>query len=127
MLKNKFYLTISPDGSIEVKTFDPLNEDVNDVIHDALSSYYEIVRCRILPHKYLMMVDDCGVLKNLQLNPVASELYGIRVHGCPICGPAVIMREDIVDGEPDIVGMTEEDTAEFIRILRGLVVLTEVE
>ena len=126
MLKNNSYLTISTDGLIEIKTFDPLNEDVNDVIHAALDSYYEIVRCRTLPHKFLMLVDDCGVLKSLPVNALASELYGVRVHGCPICGPAVIMREDIVDGEPDIVGLTEDDTAELVRILRGLFVIREV-
>ena len=125
MLKNKFYMQISPDGTIEIKEFNPL-DDINEVIHAALDSYYEIVRCRSLPHKYLMLVDDCGLLKSLPVNPVASELYGIRIHGCPICGPALIMREDFVDGEPDIVGMTEEDTAELVRKLRGLIVLQEV-
>ncbi|MBR5845473.1 MAG: hypothetical protein IKY65_04360 [Rikenellaceae bacterium] len=125
MLKNKFYMQISTDGTIEIKEFNPL-DDINDVIHAALDSYYEIVRCRSLPHKYLMLVDDCGLLKSLPVNPVASELYGIRIHGCPICGPALIMREDLVDGEPDIVGMTEEDTAELVRKLRGLIVLQEV-
>ena len=125
MLKNKFYMQISTDGTIEIKEFNPL-DDINDVIHAALDSYYEIVRCRSLPFKYLMLVDDCGLLKSLPVNPVASELYGIQIHGCPICGPALIMREDFVDGEPDIVGMTEEDTAELVRKLRGLIVLQEV-
>lgn len=125
MLKNKFYMQISTDGTIEIKEFNPL-DDINEVIHAALDSYYEIVRCRSLPFKYLMLVDDCGLLKSLPVNPVASELYGIRIHGCPICGPALIMREDFVDGEPDIVGMTEEDTAELVRKLRGLIVLQEV-
>ena len=120
MLKNKFYVKISTTGLIEIKDFDPVQQDVNDVIHDALDSYYEIVRCRSLPHKFLMLVDDCGLLKELPINGIASELYGVRVHGCPICGPAVIMREDMVDGEPDIVGLTEEDTAEFIQLLHGV-------
>ena len=127
MLKNKFYVTISTAGMVEIKEFDPLNMDVNDVIHAALDSHYEIVRCRTMPHKFLMAVDDCGVLKSLPVNAVASELYGVRVHGCPICGPAVIMREEMVDGEPDIVGLTEDDTAELIRLLRGRIVLREVE
>ena len=125
MLKNKFFMQISTDGLIEIKEFNPL-DDINDVIHEALHSYYEIVRCRSLSHKYLMLVDDCGVLKNLPANDVASLLYGIRIHECPICGNVLIMCEDIVDGEPDIVGMTEEDTAELVRKLRGLIVLTEV-
>lgn len=125
MLKNKFYMSISTEGLIEIKEFNPL-DDINDVIHEALHSYYEIVRCRSLSHKYLMLVDDCGVLKNLPVNDVASELYGIRIHGCPICGNVLIMCEDMVDGEPDIVGMTEEDTAELVRKLRGLIVIKEV-
>lgn len=126
-MKNKFYVKISTTGLIEIKDFDPVQQDVNDVIHDALDSYYEIVRCRSLPFKFLMLVDDCGLLKELPINGIASELYGVRVHGCPICGPAVIMREDMVDGEPDIVGMTEEDTAELVRILRCLIVIKELE
>lgn len=121
----KSYIQISTDGMIEVKTFDT-SEDINDVIHAALSSYYEIVRCRSLSHKFLMLVDDCGLLKDLPINDVASELYGVRIHGCPICGPAVIMREDFVDGEPDIVGLDPDDVAEFIHKLRGLIVLKEV-
>ena len=128
MLQNNHYVLISPDGLLETKEFDVLKEDVNDVIHAALGgSFYEIVRLHNMSHKFLMMVDDEGLLKNLQLNPVASELYGIRIHGCPIVGNAVIMREDFVDGEPDIVGLTDDDLAEFIHKLRGLVVLTEVE
>ena len=126
MLKNKFYIRVSPEGLIETKDFDPL-EDINDVIHDALEgSFYEIVRCRSLPHKFLMLVDDCGLLKDLDYNDVASELYGVRIHGCPIVGPAIFMREDMVDGEPDIVGLTEEDTAELINCFRKYVVIREV-
>ena len=127
MLKNNHFVLISTDGTIEVKTFDPLTEDINDVIHAALDgAFYEIVRIRNMSHKYLMLVDDEGCLKAFDINPVASELYGIRVHGCPIVGPAVIMCEDIIEGEPDIVGMTDEDVSEFIHKLRGYVVLQEV-
>lgn len=128
MLQNNHYVLIRPDGLIETKEFDVQTEDVNDVIHAALDgSFYEIVRIRNIGNKYIMLVDDEGVLKHLRLNPVASELYGIRIHGCPIVGNAVIMREDLVDGEPDIVGLTDDDLAEFIHKLRGLVVLQEVE
>lgn len=121
MLKNKFYIRVSPSGLIETNEFDPL-EDINEVIHDALDgSFYEIVRCRSLPHKFLMLVDDCGLLKELDYNDVASELYGVRIHG-----PAIFMREDMIDGEPDIVGLTEEDTAELINWFRKFVVIREV-
>lgn len=120
------FLRIQTNGFMELRDLDQ-ERDLLDVIHEELDGgFFEIVRCRSLSHKYLMLVDDCGLLKELPINGIASELYGVRIHGCPICGNVLIMCEGIVDGEPDIVGMTEEDTAELIRNLRGLIVIKEV-
>lgn len=127
MLKNKFYLRISTTGMMEIKTFDPINDDVNDVIHKELDgAFYEIVYPRTLSGKFLMLVDECGALENLPVNSVASEIYGTSEHGCPIFGPAVIMREDIVDGEPDIVGLTDPDCDELINEMRKIIVIRYV-
>ena len=120
--KRKF-MRIEPSGYMELCDLDP-DRDILDVIHDELDGgFFEIVRCGTLPHKYLMLVDDCGLLKDLKINPVASILYA---HGA-IAGNALIMREDVDDGEPDIFGMTEDDCMELYRKLRGLIVMTEVE
>ena len=120
--KRKF-LRIEPSGIMELRDLDP-DRDILDVIHEELDGgFFEIVHCRTLPHKYLMLVDDCGLIKNLKINTVASVLYA---HGA-IVGTALIMREDFDDGEPDIFGMTEEDCMELYRKLRGLIVMTKVE
>ena len=124
MLENKYYLRISTTGRMEIKSFDPISDDVNDVLHEELNgAFYEIVRCRTLPRKYLLLVDDCGALEGLPINNVASELYGTRKHGCPIFGDAVIMREAIVDGEPDIVGLTDSDCDELIDEMKKIIVI----
>lgn len=117
------FLRIQPDGFMELRDLDQ-ERDLLDVIHDELDGgFFEIVRCRTLPRKFLMLVDDCGVLKDLPINPVASVLY---THA--IAGTALIMKEDIdEEGEPDLFGMDEDETAELIKKLHGMIVIREVE
>lgn len=125
--KERCYLLIMPSGRMEIRTFDSGKEDVNDVLHRELNGgFYEIVRPFTLPHKFLVMVDDCGLLKDLEYNHIASEIYGQKRHGGVIVGPAVIMREDFVDGEPDIVGLTYEDVDELVDSMKRIIVITEV-
>lgn len=116
------FLRIQPDGFIELRDLDQ-GRDLLDVIHDELDGgFFEIVRCRTLPRKFVMLVDDCGVIKDLPINPVASVLYTQA-----IAGTALIMKEDIdEDGEPDLFGLDEDDTEELIKKLHGLIVITEV-
>ena len=124
--ENKIYLKISTSGLMEFRTLD--DRDLNDQIHDELGgAFYEIVHPRSLSHKFLMLCDDERVLKDLPVNHVASELYGTRIHGCPICGDVLIMREYIdEEGERDICGLNDRDVGELLRILHGLIVIKEV-
>ena len=116
------FLRIQPDGFMELRDLDR-ERDLLDVIHDELDGgFFEIVRCRTLPRKFVMLVDDCGVIKDLPINPVASVLYTNA-----IAGTALIMKEDYDDGEPDLFGLDEDDTAELFKKLHGLIVITEVE
>ena len=55
----------------------------------------------------IMIVDDDGLLKGREVNPVPTLLYnqkGIANSFQPIVGPAVIGLRGERDGEPDIVG-----------------------
>lgn len=124
-VENKIYLKISTSGLMEFRTLD--DRDLNEQIHDELHGFYEIVRTRSLGHKFLMLCDDEGLLKGLPINNVASELYGIRVHGCPIAGDVLIMREYMDEnGERDICGLDQYDCDELINKLHGLIVIREV-
>ena len=121
---SKKFMRIEPSGYMELRDLDE-TKDILDVIHEELDGgFMEIVRCSTLPHKFLMLVDDCGLIKDLKINPIASILYA---HGA-IAGTALIMREDIdEDGEQDIYGLSEDDCMDLMRKLRGLIVITEVE
>lgn len=116
------FMRIDHNGWITIADLDP-QRDLLDVIHEQLSGgFFEIVRCKTLPHKYVMLVDDCGLLKELPFNFVAQLLYG-----APIAGTALIMCEGYNDeGEPDIFGMTLEEVDELMHKLRGLIVIREV-
>lgn len=114
------FLRIQPDGFMELRDLDQ-ERDLFDVIHEELDGgFFEIVRCRTLPRKFVMLVDDCGVINGLPINPVATVIYTQA-----IAGTALIMKEDYDDGEPDLCGMDEDDTAELIKKLHGLIVIRE--
>lgn len=116
------FLRIQPDGFMELRDLDQ-ERDLLDVIHDELDGgFFEVVRCQTLPRKFVMLVDDCGVLKDLPINPIATILYTQA-----IAGTALIMKEAYDDGEPDLFGLDEDDTAELIRKLHGMIVIREVE
>lgn len=123
----KSFLRMSTTGLMEFRPVEP-DKDLDDQIHEELDcAFYEVVKPRHLPRPYIMLVDDCGAIEpGVDFNPLASELYGIKQHGQPIFGTALFFKEDIVDGEPDIVGLDEDDTAELISILRRFFVITEV-
>lgn len=121
---NRFYLRMETNGCMLFKQLS--DADLLDQIRDELDGgFFEIVRLPKLSYKYLMLVDDCGILKGLPVNPLASELYGVRQHGQPIVGTALIMREDYVDGEPDIVGLTAEECSELTGHLKRIFMIRE--
>lgn len=63
----------------------------------------EIVRGFADRSKQVMVVDEEGLINGSAVNPIASLLYGHV-----ICGTVLIAREDLRNGEPDIVGFTIE-------------------
>ena len=62
-----------------------------------------------LERPYCMMVNEEGLLLNLPLNPLGSILYGTPQHGQLIVGDVIFLREGYHGGEPDVVGMTEDE------------------
>lgn len=57
-----------------------------------------------LPDGFLIVINEEGLLMGLEYNLVASVLNGGH-----LVGDAVIMKDGIVDGEPDIVGLEQAD------------------
>lgn len=74
-----------------------------------LDGYIETVHPRGLARPYMMLVNEEGLLKGLPLNPLGSLLYGTLEHGYPIVGNVIFMKDGYRNGEPDIVGLDDED------------------
>lgn len=99
-------IVITPGGFAFLKDFEkPLHESLGA----AVGGWFEIVHPKNLEAPYCMMVNEEGLLKRLPLNNIASCLYNTQIHGQPIVGAAVIMKDGYVDGEPDIVGLDDDD------------------
>lgn len=105
-------LVIGTDGKISVRDFaEPLHRSLGE----AVGGYIEVVHPLGLSSPFLMIVNEEGQLKDLPLNIVASYLYGQS-----IVGSAIIMKEGIVHGEPDVVGLSNANVSYMQRILRLL-------
>ena len=62
-----------------------------------------------LKSPYCMLVNEEGLLKDLPFNLIGSLLYQTPIHGNVVVGNIIIMKDGIVDGEPDIIGLDDDD------------------
>ena len=101
-------VVVTTDGRAYVKEFGyPLHRSCED----ALGGWIETVRPRGLDRPYMMLVNEEGLLRDLPFNVVGSFFYQTHIHGQPIVGNIILMKDGYRDGERDIVGL-EEDEAE---------------
>lgn len=116
-------IVFTTDGKMFVKQFtQPLYKSVGEVV----DGWIEIVHPRGLESPYCFICNEEGLLKDLPLNPIGCVWYRTAEHGCPIAGNIVVMKEDLNDRAPDIVGLMDKEIAmikeEAMRISGGLIV-----
>lgn len=118
-------IVITPMCEISVKDFEsPLYKSVGEVV----DGYIEHVLPRLLEKPYCMIVNEEGLLRNLPINLVGSLLCDTISNGIPIVGTIVIMKDGInEEGEPDILGLTEDETSYMYRLMKTVFGLTEVQ
>lgn len=96
-----------------------------DAIQNAVGGWYEHVHPMGLERPYCMMVNEEGLLRNLPLNRLGSLLYGTPQHGQPIVGNILFLKDGYHGGEPDVVGMTEDEVQrlgdKFVKMTGGIV------
>ena len=72
-----------------------------------------------------MMVNENGRLLGMPLNPLGSYLYGTLIHGTFIAGDIMILKLGCYAGEPDVVGMSDEEAqhlgGSFVQMTSGKV------
>ena len=75
------------------------------LIREAVGGRYELVHPKRLGEPYCMMVNEEGLLLDLPLNPLGCYLCG----SCVIVGDIMILKTGDYNGEPDAIGMTDEE------------------
>lgn len=115
-------LVVNTKNEIRRVEYDPPHYDV---IKEAVGGWYEHVHPMGLERPYSMMVNEEGLLLGLPMNRLGSELYGTPRHGQPIVGDIVFLKDGYDGGEPDVVGMTEDEAQrlgdKFVKMTGGIV------
>lgn len=99
-------LVITTDNLMRTEEYTtPLHESIGKTV----GGWIEVVHPNGLPSPYCMIVNEEGLLLRLPLNLLGSMLYGTFQHGNPIVGDIVLVKEGFVNGEPDLVGLDDDD------------------
>ena len=119
-------IKITPCGEVFLAPYE--GKDILKALRHLINAYKDItvehIRPRRLynfaPQKTCMMVDEEGLLKGLDPNPIGSFLYESDIHGWPIVGNIVIAWEDTVDGEYDITGIPDNIAEGLFYIFKAM-------
>lgn len=87
----------------------PLYKTVGEVV----GGHIERVQPMLLERPYCMIVNEEGLLLDLPVSTAGCALYRSDIHGSPIVGNIVIMQLGYYNGEPDIVGLSDEAAEEI--------------
>ena len=104
-------IVITTDGKVSVQDFEkPLYKSIGAVV----GGYIEIVHPRRMNRPFTMVVNEEGLYLGLPINFFGSYFYETDIHGSPIVGNIVIVKEGFTDEGPDLVGLTDEDIETFL-------------
>ena len=92
--------TTQESAVVDYETLRSLIEALPDPI-----GWFEIVRVRAGGHKYMMIVDEEGLLTGKEYNPAASALYG-QTPSDFIVGDALVLSDH---GDEDMYFLTDEE------------------
>ena len=110
-------IVITTDDQLRVQDFYlPLHESAGEVV----GGYIEHVNPKLLRRPYCLLCNDEGLCLGLEVNALASYMYGTHIHGHPIVGNVVLMKNGRRGGEPDIVGLSDKEAADIVRELEPL-------
>lgn len=103
-------------------TIEELGEPLHQYTRPILGGLVEVVHPIRLKRPYDMLVNESGLLQDLDLNTVGSFLYGTDTHDAPIGGNVLIMKEAVVNslGEHNIVGMNRFEAQYYKMVMTDL-------
>lgn len=107
-------IVITTNNEMFIQDFEPpLHESIGAVV----DGWIEIVHPRRLALPYCMVVNEEGLLRNLDVNRFGSYLYETDKHGSPIVGNIVILKEhDTFEGR-DLEGLSDKEIAKLTNVI----------
>lgn len=102
-------VVFTPAQEMYVKDF---GQPLNETIGKEVGGWIEVVHpvgLKRAPSNLCFVCNEEGLRQSLPLNAFGSVLYGTPMHGHPIVGTIVFMREGVVNGSPDFVELTDAD------------------
>lgn len=109
-------------GIIVKTTEEIITQDLAEPLHlslnDAVGGYYEIVRPRYFKpdSKIVFICNENGINEQLDKNLIGSIVYGGL-----IVGDIVFMKEGMVNGEPDLIGLKEDEISFLTDLFHNMI------
>lgn len=113
---------VIPTSGLPYSIAYPENEPLYREAGETVGGWLETIPIELhMPVEGLMMVgNEEARLEDLPYNPLASFLYGTFVHGSPIHGNVVLLKQGYRNGEPDIVGLEDHELQKVLNKLQAL-------
>lgn len=117
-MNKEYVIHITPDNLVRVEELDPAKalEDFRRLCGGNIQT----VPARLEDWDLILAVDEEGKLKGADVNILGTVLTMKALPADRIVGPAVLCKEGIRDGEPDLVGFERKDANELAdRLVRA--------
>lgn len=99
-----------------------LTEPTYISMQNFVGGVFEHVRPVNLKAPYCMICNEDGISQGLPINLIGCFLYGSHVHGNPIVGDILILKDGINEfDEADIVGLSNSEITTLCNELRMMV------
>lgn len=113
----KKMVLVTASGAVAM--YDTSDEIDLDKARETIGGWVEIVRNGRLPEKMVMLVDEEGLLKRKPINMAGSWFYRTDIHGSPIVGDILIVKEDFGPEGPTLYGLTTKEAEEVCKAVLG--------
>lgn len=113
-------ITINTDNEIKKIEVEHNGDPLYKLIREAVGGWFENVYPKRLPQGYVMIVNEEGLILNLDKNAIGSYLYETDKHGSPIVGNIIFLKLGVYENERDVVGMSDEEADELMTLFERL-------
>lgn len=90
-------IRLKTDGTYEVISASNNSYSEVEKLLGAYPEYVHPIRWKGI----VLVVDEIGLTKGLNMNPIASYLYGTDQHNHPIVGDVILMKDIMTSNGPD--------------------------